>query len=82
MADSAFDISGKVALVTGGNSGIGLGMAQAIADAGGGVCIWGRNEEKNAAAAEQLRSSGGDVLAIRCDVANEEEVEQSVLGTL
>jgi NAD(P)-dependent dehydrogenase (short-subunit alcohol dehydrogenase family) len=82
VADSTFDLSGKVTLVTGGNSGIGLGMAQAIADAGGSVCIWGRNEQKNAAAIEQLRGSGSDVLAIRCDVASEEEVEQSFQATL
>ncbi|MBI3257812.1 MAG: SDR family NAD(P)-dependent oxidoreductase, partial [Actinobacteria bacterium] len=43
-----FDLSGKVALVTGGNSGIGLGMAKALASAGADVAIWGTNEEKNA----------------------------------
>ncbi|MEE8422858.1 MAG: SDR family NAD(P)-dependent oxidoreductase, partial [Dehalococcoidia bacterium] len=71
-----------VALITGGNGGIGLGMAQALADAGAGVCIWGRNEEKNAAALEALRASGSDVLALRCDIAEEEQVEQAFQATL
>ena len=42
-----FDLSGKVALVTGGNGGIGLGMAEAMAQAGADIAIWGTNEEKN-----------------------------------
>ena len=46
----AFDLTGKVALVTGGNGGIGLGMADAVARAGAAVCIWGTNADKNAAA--------------------------------
>ena len=42
-----FDLTGKVALVTGGNGGIGLGMAEALAQAGADVVIWGTNSEKN-----------------------------------
>ena len=48
---SIFDLSGRVAVITGGNSGIGLGIAQALATAGCNVSIWGRNAEKNKAAA-------------------------------
>ena len=53
-----FDLTGKVALVTGGNGGIGLGMAEAMAQAGADVVIWGTNEEKNADAGEKLQAHG------------------------
>ena len=49
-----FDLSGKVALVTGGNGGIGLGMAQALAQSGADIVIWGTNETKNAAATKKV----------------------------
>ena len=54
MTYKPFDLTGKVALVTGGNGGIGLGMAEAMAASGADVAIWGTNEEKNAKAAEAL----------------------------
>ena len=82
MAFQPFDLSGKVALVTGGNSGIGLGMAEGLAQAGASVAIWGTNEQKNAAAAEQLRSHGGAVLALRCDVSDEHAVEAAFAETV
>ena len=47
MTYQPFDLTGKVALVTGGNRGIGLGMAKAIAQAGADIAIWGTNEENN-----------------------------------
>ena len=77
-----FDLTGKVALVTGGNSGIGLGMADGLAAAGAAVCIWGTNEEKNAAASAQLAKHGGRVLALRCDVADEAAVERAFAETV
>jgi NAD(P)-dependent dehydrogenase (short-subunit alcohol dehydrogenase family) len=46
MGNQLFDLTGKVGLVTGGNSGIGLGFAEGLAACGADVCIWGRNEEK------------------------------------
>lgn len=70
-----FDLSGKAVLVTGGNGGIGLGMAEGLAKCGASVAIWGGNADKNAAAGERLRALGGKVLVQRCDVSREDEVE-------
>ena len=77
MSHPGLNLSGKVALVTGGNSGIGLGMADALAQAGADVCIWGTNEGKNLAASAQLETHGHRVLAQRCDVGDEEAVDSS-----
>jgi NAD(P)-dependent dehydrogenase (short-subunit alcohol dehydrogenase family) len=77
MSYGAFDLTGKVAVITGGNGGIGLGMADAIASSGASVCIWGTNEEKNENALKQLEAHGGKCLALRCDVSNEEAVGQA-----
>ena len=70
-----FDLTAKVVLVTGGNGGIGLGMADGLARAGASVVVWGGNADKNAAAEAQLGQHGGAVLVQRCDVSNEDEVE-------
>ena len=82
MTYGEFDLSAKVALVTGGNSGIGLGMAEGLARGGAAVCIWGTNEEKNRAAEKQLAQHGGKVLALRCDVSDEAAVEESFAKTV
>ena len=63
-----FDLKGRAALVTGGNGGIGLAMAQALAQAGAAVAIAGRDAGKNAAAAQAL---GGGCFALECDLAQE-----------
>lgn len=82
MAFQPFDLSGKVALVTGGNGGIGLGMAQGLAAAGASIAIWGLNEAKNAAAEAALRAHGVDVLVQRVDVSDEGAVVAGVAATL
>ena len=69
-----FDLSGKVALVTGGNGGLGLGFARGIAKQGGAVEIWGRSEEKNAKAKAELAEYGVKVTARQVDVSSEEQV--------
>ncbi len=82
MAHPAFDLTGKVALVTGGNSGIGLGMAEGLAKAGADVCIWGTNEEKNASARKRLESYGVRAAALQCDVGDEQAVEKAFAETV
>ena len=70
-----FDLSGRVIVVTGGNGGIGLGMASALAEAGADIAIWGTNEEKNDRARRELADAyGRRVEAWRCDVSDEEAV--------
>src|SRR5262245_47246737 len=66
-----FDLTGKVTLITGANSGIGFGFADAIARAGGDVVIWGRREDRNAEAAERLRKHGVRVETDAVDVSDE-----------
>lgn len=82
MAFTPFDLTGKVALVTGGNGGIGLGMAEGLAQAGADVAIWGTNAQKNAAAAERLAQYGRKVHTAICDVSNEASVAAAMDGTL
>lgn len=77
-----FDLEGRVALITGGNGGIGLGFARGIVDAGGSVCIWGTNEEKNASALEELRALSPNVAAMKCDVSQRSEVDACFTETL
>ena len=74
MAKGLFDLTGKVTVVTGGNSGLGLGFARGIAKQGGSVVIWARNAEKNAAAKQELESFGVRVGARQVDVSSEEQV--------
>ncbi|MDP3855800.1 SDR family NAD(P)-dependent oxidoreductase [Phenylobacterium sp.] len=79
MAYKPFDLTGKVALVTGGNGGIGFGMVEAMAQAGADVVIWGSNPKKNAAAEDRLKDAGVRVLTQVIDVADEEAVRAGMV---
>ncbi len=72
------DLSGKVFVITGGNGGIGLGMAEGIVLAGGSVAIWGRRDDKNAEATEKLRALGGRAESYVCDVSDEAQVAETM----
>jgi NAD(P)-dependent dehydrogenase (short-subunit alcohol dehydrogenase family) len=82
MPANPFDLTGKVALVTGGNGGIGLGMAEALAGAGAKVVVWGLNPEKNGAAEARLKALGDENLVQRVDVSDEQAVVDGVAAAL
>jgi 2-dehydro-3-deoxy-D-gluconate 5-dehydrogenase len=77
-----FDLSGRTALVTGGNGGIGLGMATGLATAGASVMIAGRNAAKNAAAVRALDELGGKAAAVASDVTREADCRAMVEATV
>lgn len=76
-----FDLTGKTAIVTGGNRGIGLGIATGLAKAGASVAIWSRNEAKNAEAAE-IVGEYGKSLAVGCDISDPDSVEEAMSVTM
>ncbi len=75
---SLFDLRGRIAVVTGGNGGIGLGMARGLARAGAGVVVAARNVEKSGAAVRELQALGADALAVSVDVTDEKSVEAMI----
>ncbi|MGE0881132.1 MAG: SDR family NAD(P)-dependent oxidoreductase [Acidimicrobiia bacterium] len=78
MVPSFFDLTGHVALVTGGNSGVGIGLAQGLVQAGATVRIWGTNPQKNDAAVAELSTFGPNVSAAIVDVSDEEAVRAAM----
>lgn len=76
------DLSEKVFVITGGNGGIGLGLAEGIAEAGGSIAIWARNEEKNAHAVKILEDIGVKAKSYVCDVSSEENVIATLASTV
>ncbi len=77
-----FDLTGRKALITGGNGGIGFGMAVALLQAGADVAIWGSNPDKTDKAVEQLSAHGNKVVGFTCDVGDEQAVEMAFDQTM
>ena len=73
-----FDLTGKVAIITGGNGGIGLGMAKGLAQAGASIAVVGRNETKNAKAVRNIKALGVDAIAVEADVCDSEAVDTMI----
>ena len=80
MTNAHFDLSGKLALFTGGNGGIGLGMAEAMARAGANIAICGTNAEKNAAAKARLDAFGVEVEAFEVEIPATSRLAQAPLA--
>src|SRR5437879_5057603 len=78
MAAKLFDLTGKVAIVTGGNGGIGLGMARGLAQAGAAIAVVGRNEAKSAAAVAELKQGRAKAIAVAADVTDKAAVAAMV----
>jgi 2-dehydro-3-deoxy-D-gluconate 5-dehydrogenase len=79
---SLFDLKGRVALVTGGNGGIGLGMARGMAEAGAAIAVAGRNGKKSEAAAAELAKLGVKTAVLEVDVASEASCRQMIDDTV
>jgi 2-deoxy-D-gluconate 3-dehydrogenase len=77
-----FDLSDRVAVVTGGNGGIGLGMAKGMARAGAAIVVAGRDTAKNASAVEELKGLGAPAAAIAVDVLKEDSCRALVKETV
>ena len=77
-----FDLTGKVAVVTGGNGGIGLGIAMGLAGAGANIVIAARSVEKTAQALENIRALGVEAHGITVDVTQEPAIQRIVTSTI
>jgi len=77
-----FDLAGRVAVVTGGNRGIGLGIARGLLRAGARLAIWARDEERSREARSELLELAPDVHCVRCDVASEADVRRAAQETI
>ncbi len=82
MSNGMFDLTGKVAIVTGGNGGIGLGIAEGLAQAGANIVVAARNQEKTEGSVKLLQDIGVKALGVTSDVKYEESVASLVKATL
>jgi 2-deoxy-D-gluconate 3-dehydrogenase len=78
MKSQLFDLGGKVAIVTGGNGGIGLGMARGLAEAGAALAVVGRNAEKSEQAVAEIKARGGKAIAVVADVTDKDAVSNMI----
>jgi NAD(P)-dependent dehydrogenase (short-subunit alcohol dehydrogenase family) len=76
-----FDLKDKVAIITGGNGGIGLAYAKGLVKAGAKVAIWGRNAEKNELAKKELEDLGGEVMVVAADLTDAVEAREAFSAT-
>ena len=81
-SQNLFDLTGKVAVVTGGNGGIGLGIAMGLAGAGANIVIAARSVEKTAQALEDIRALGVEAHGITVDVTQEPAIQRIVTSTI
>lgn len=81
-AGGPFDLTGKVAVVTGGNSGIGRSMALALSAAGAAVSVWGRSEDRNRGVVAEIEAGGGQGSSRQVDVTDEEAVKVAMAGVV
>ena len=77
-----FDLTGNVAVITGGNGGIGLGMARGLGEAGASLVITGRNKDKNKIAVEELQKLGTKVCAVTADITDLESCRSMIAETM
>src|SRR5229473_4538021 len=77
-APTMFDLTGRVAVVTGGNGGIGRGIALGFAEAGAAVAVFGRNNEKNERVLSELKAIGVPSIAVSLDVTNRAGLEPAL----
>lgn len=78
MASGLFDLTGRVAVVTGGNGGIGRGMAFGMAEAGAKIAILARNEKKNTAVLDELNKAGAEAIAVKLDVTRRADLRPAM----
>ncbi len=82
ISNSLFDLTGKTAVITGGNGGIGLGCARGLAASGANIAIWARDSDKNAHAVEELKELGVSARSYQVDVTSRSQLEKATAATV
>ncbi len=79
---ATFNLEGRVAVVTGGNGGIGFGIATSLGVAGANIAVWARDAEKTERALSRLLGLGVRAVGVHCDVTDEDQVKQATVSTI